>query len=77
MEGVHARRNGNVEAGKGGVSLGLHHDLISFVALSGTMTSNRAAWATIVHPIWDRLGFVGIYGPNDSAGRCSLWAELQ
>lgn len=65
-----------MEAGKGGISLGIHHDLMSFVTQSDLVTSNRAAWACLDHPAWGRLGFVGVYGPNDSVGRCCLWAKL-
>lgn len=76
-EGVHARRNGQVEAGKGGVALGIHLDLKSFIIKEGTTPGGRAAWACLVHVMtWGRLGLVGVYGPNDSVDRIGLWSTL-
>lgn len=49
---------------------------MSYVTKTGTSIGNRAAWACIDHPAWGRIGFAGVYGPNDSIGRCGLWAEL-
>lgn len=44
--------------------------------MEGVESGGRAAWAGLIHPAWGRLGFVGIYGPNEMAGRISLWTTL-
>lgn len=75
-EGIHSSRNANVEAGKGGVAIGVHRDHLSFLVSEGTVPSNRAAWLCFVHPIWGKIGFAGVYGPNDPVGRAALWTEL-
>lgn len=75
-DGAHAFRNLNVESGKGGVALGFHMDLIPFKTAEGMVASHRAVWACFDHPAWGKLGFFGIYGPNESAGRTGLWSEL-
>lgn len=75
-EGVHASRNQQVIAGKGGVALGIRSDLAPFIARQGITNCGRAVWVCIDHPEWGRMGFTGIYGPNDTDGRISLWAEL-
>lgn len=59
-EGVHARRNNLVEAGKGGLALGIHTDLASYITKEGVANDGRAAWACLDHPAWGCLGFVGI-----------------
>lgn len=75
-EGVHARHNGLVKAGRGGVSLGIYLDFLPFITKEGRVDCGRAALAFIDHPAWGRLGFVGLYGPNDSDSRTVLWTEL-
>lgn len=76
IDGAHSLRNDLVEAGKGGVAIGFHSDFLPFLESEGMVPSLHAVWATFVHPTWGRLGFVGLYGPNDPAGRISLWDEL-
>lgn len=75
-EGVHSICNDRVEAGRGGVAIGFHLDFLPFLSSEGMVTSQSAMWACFDHPTWGKLGFVGLYGPNDPAGRISLWAEL-
>lgn len=65
-----------MEAGKGGVALGIHSDLKGYITKEGTTACGRAAWACLVHPTWGRLGLVRVYGPNDSADRIGLWSTL-
>lgn len=60
----------------GGVALGIHQDLLPFVTSRGIIGSQRAAWACLEHPTWGRIGFAGIYSPNDGVGRTALWNEL-
>lgn len=75
-DGVHAQRNGRVEAGRGGVALGFTQDLRTFITKEGTLPSGRAVWACLTHPAWGKLGIVGIYGPNEGEGRLALWSDL-
>lgn len=60
VEGVHALRNPNVEAGKGGVALGISMELAQYIVVDGTSVCNRAVWIGLMHPLWGRIGFVGI-----------------
>lgn len=76
MEGAHSLRNDRVEAGRDGVAIGLHLDLHPFLVSEGSVPCQRAVWACLNHPTWGKLGFVGLYGPNDPAGRIALWSEL-
>lgn len=71
-DGVHAGRNQLVVAGKGGVALGFPRDFKNCLTLEGISSCGRAVWACFDHPGWGQLGFVGVYGPNDSDGRISL-----
>lgn len=71
-EGVHAGRNGHVEAGRGGVALGIRPDLCAFIKKEGALPGGRAAWACVDHPAWGRLGLVGVYGPDENEGRCFM-----
>lgn len=75
-EGLHAIRNPGVVAGRGGVALGITHNLVQFIHSEGISACNRAVWICLVHPRWGRLGLLGIYGPNDSAARAELWRSL-
>lgn len=75
-EGVHAHRNPDVEAGKGGVAIGISAELAQFISLEGIFVCNRAVWIGMTHPRWGRIGLVGIYGPNDTVGRANLWRSL-
>lgn len=65
-----------MEAGKGGVALGIHKDLKNCITKEGTSNCRRVVWACIHHAGWGRVGFVRVYGPNDIQGRIALWAEL-
>lgn len=76
-EGVHALRNLGVAAGKGGVALGISLELAQFVSMEGNSDCNRAVWVGIIHPVWGRIGFVGVNGPNDIDGRVNLWRSLR
>lgn len=76
VDGIHALRNGQVEAGRGGVALGFSQDLRTFITKEGILQDGRAAWACLDHPTWGRLGVVGVYGPNTGEGRLALWSEL-
>lgn len=71
-EGIHAIRNPDVEAGRGGVALGIGLDLVPFISQEGISICGRAVWICIIHPIWGRLGIVGAYGPNTGEGRTAL-----
>lgn len=51
-------------------------DLVNYVTKEGVVSSGRVAWACLDHPAFGRLGFVGLYGPNEVEGRCALGAEL-
>lgn len=75
-EGIHAFRNRNVMAGRGGVAIGIHREFHSYITKEGFLPRGRAAWVCLDHPVWGRLGFVGIYGPNEYEGCIILWSEL-
>lgn len=58
------------------MALGILLELAQFVTVEGTSVCNRAVWIGLNHPVWGRIGFVGIYGPNDAEGRINLWRSL-
>lgn len=75
-EGTHAIRNPLVAAGRGGIAMGISHVLAPYIHSEGITACRRAVWICLVHPQWGRIGFVGVYGPNNSAGRTALWRTL-
>lgn len=46
------------------------------VVASGTVPSDRAAWAHLDHPILGPIGILSIYTPNGSTKRRHFWHEL-
>lgn len=76
VDGAHSERNQAVEAGRGGVALGLNSELVPFLITEGIASSQRAVWACLDHPTWGKIGFTSIYGPNDGASQTALWNEL-
>lgn len=75
-DGIHALRNPEVEAGRGGVALGISMDLAPFINQEGITRCGRAVWICLDHPDWGRLGLLGVYGPNTSEERTALWGAL-
>lgn len=79
-KGAHAVRNSSVEArveaGCGGVALGIHTDLVPFLVTEGVVNCLRAVWACLDHPTWGKIGFVAVYDPNESVIRSLLWDKL-
>lgn len=65
-----------MEAGKGGVAIGINMDLITFICAEGITDCHRAVWVCLDHPAWGKIGFAGIYGPNDRVHRAALWNSL-
>lgn len=51
-------------------------DLCPFIVSEGVAASSRAVWVCLKHPAWGKVGFVGVYGPNDPANRALLWTKL-
>lgn len=59
-EGVHARRNGQVEAGRGGVALGFNLDLRNYITKEGSLPGgglSGLAWTTRRGADWVWWGF--------------------
>lgn len=75
-EGLHARRNLGVEAGRGGVPLGIQGDFARYIVKEGITNCTRAVWICVIHPVWGRIGFCGAYGPNSAAERLTLSRSL-
>lgn len=75
-EGIHALRNPEVEAGRGTVALDISLDPSPFISQEGISQCGRVVWICINHPIWGRLGMVGVYGPNSGEGQAALWKNL-
>lgn len=75
-EGIHAPRNPEVEAGRGGVAIGIKLEIAPYISHEGVSTCHKAVWICLIHPDWGRIGLVGIYGPNMGEGRTALWNEL-
>lgn len=78
-EGVHSTGNNNVVAGRGGVAMGIHHELVPFIVMEGIVNSSRAVWAGFDHPTWEKLDlhqFMGLM--SQAIGQCSgpSWLPL-
>lgn len=75
-DGIHALRNPEVEAGRGGFALSIGLDLAAFITQEGITRCGCAVWTCLAHPEWGRLGILGVYGPNSGEGRTALWSLL-
>lgn len=76
LDGVHARRNQRVPAGKGGVFIAVGPKHKGYITNKGIAASGRAVWVHLDLPNCGQVGVLALYAPNDYRERTALWHKL-
>ncbi|CAM6094401.1 unnamed protein product [Calypogeia fissa] len=75
-DGVHARRNNVVLAGKRGNLIAVGPRLKGSITARGTLPSGCGSWVHLDHFSFGLLGVLSVYAPNEKLERALLWREL-